>query len=116
MPMIREQSRNKTRQTASKTEYHDIGKGKTNKLLAILVLALQAGGRRFDPGHVHQPSARNFDQLLRSLASFLFYFGLTVVKTSYKRECQDKVFSAGSVPTLSCLGIQPNCLNVHIDP
>jgi hypothetical protein len=26
--------------------------------------ALQAGGRRFDPGHVHQPSACNFNQLL----------------------------------------------------
>ena len=39
-----------------------------------------------------------------------------VIKTSYKRECQDKIFSAGSVPTLFCLGIQPNCLNVHINP
>src|SRR2546427_4861790 len=26
--------------------------------------ALQAGGRRFDPGHVHQPSACNFNHLL----------------------------------------------------
>jgi hypothetical protein len=25
---------------------------------------LQAGGRRFDPGHVHQPSACNFHHLL----------------------------------------------------
>jgi hypothetical protein len=26
--------------------------------------ALQAGGRRFEPGHVHQPSACNFNHLL----------------------------------------------------
>ncbi len=31
---------------------------------------------------------------------------------SYKRECQETFFSVGSVPTLFCLGIQPNCLNV----
>jgi hypothetical protein len=36
-----------------------------------------------------------------------------VIKTSYKRECQDKYFPIGSVPTLFCLGIQPNPLNVH---
>ena len=27
-------------------------------------LVLQAGGRRFEPGHVHQPSACNFNHLL----------------------------------------------------
>jgi hypothetical protein len=32
---------------------------------------------------------------------------------SYKRECQEKYLPFGSVPTLFCLGIQPNCLNVH---
>jgi hypothetical protein len=38
---------------------------------------------------------------------------LAAVKTSYKRERQEKYFPAGSVPTLFCLGIQPNPLNVH---
>jgi hypothetical protein len=32
---------------------------------------------------------------------------------SYKRECQETTLSVGSVPILFCLGIQPNCLNVH---
>ena len=32
---------------------------------------------------------------------------------SYKKECQETFFSLGSVPTRCCLGIQPNCLNVH---
>jgi hypothetical protein len=49
-----EQSGNKTRQTPSKTGYKDIGKGKTNQLLTIWVLDLQAESHRFDPGHVHQ--------------------------------------------------------------
>jgi len=31
---------------------------------------------------------------------------------SYKRKCQDKYFSYGSMPVLFCLGIQPKCLNV----
>jgi hypothetical protein len=35
------------------------------------------------------------------------------MKTSYKKECQETFFSVGSVPTLFCLGIQPNRLNVH---
>jgi hypothetical protein len=35
------------------------------------------------------------------------------METSYKKECQETFFSAGSVPTLFCLGIQPNRLNVH---
>ena len=34
------------------------------------------------------------------------------LEESYKRECQETFFSVGSVPTLFCLGIQPNCLNV----
>jgi hypothetical protein len=32
---------------------------------------------------------------------------------SYKRECQETYFAVGSVPTLFCLGIQPNRLNVR---
>jgi hypothetical protein len=32
---------------------------------------------------------------------------------SYKRECQQKNLSVGSMPVLFSLGIQPNCLNVH---
>jgi hypothetical protein len=32
---------------------------------------------------------------------------------SYKRECQEKNLSVGSVPILFCFGIQPNWLNVH---
>ena len=32
---------------------------------------------------------------------------------SYKRECQETFLSVGSMPTLFCLGIQPNCLIVH---
>jgi hypothetical protein len=31
---------------------------------------------------------------------------------SYKSECQEKYLPAGPVPTLFCLGIQPNRLNV----
>jgi hypothetical protein len=31
---------------------------------------------------------------------------------SYKKECQEKNFPFGSMP-VHCLGIQPNCLNVH---
>ena len=31
----------------------------------------------------------------------------------YKRECQDEYFPCGSMPVHFCLGIQPNCLNVH---
>jgi hypothetical protein len=32
---------------------------------------------------------------------------------SYKRKCQETDLAVGSVPTLFCLGIQPNRLNVH---
>src|SRR5579859_5404653 len=52
---IREQLGNKCCQTPSKTVYHDIGKGKKRQPHSVLKSHLQAGGRRFDPGHVHQP-------------------------------------------------------------
>jgi hypothetical protein len=32
---------------------------------------------------------------------------------SYKKECQEKDLSLGSMPPIFCLGIQPNCLNVN---
>src|SRR5260370_40312364 len=35
------------------------------------------------------------------------------IEWSYKRECQETFFPVGSMPTLFCLGIQPNRLNVH---
>src|SRR5260370_863982 len=35
------------------------------------------------------------------------------IEWSYKRECQRTFFPVGSMPTLFCLGIHPNRLNVH---
>jgi hypothetical protein len=55
---IQEQLGNKCCQKPSKTVYHDIGKGKKRQPRSILKIHLQAGGRRFDPGHVHQTSSQ----------------------------------------------------------
>ena len=46
--------------------------------------ALQAGGRRFDPGHVHQPSARkSITSLIRPLPNF-GKFGNTREQLTFK--------------------------------
>src|SRR5579872_4607266 len=56
-PKIREQLGNKYCPMPSKTVYHDIGKDKERQPHSVLKSHLQAGGRRFDPGHVHQLSS-----------------------------------------------------------
>ena len=36
-----------------------------------------------------------------------------ISEKSYIKECQEKNLPLGSMPILSSLGIQPNCLKVH---
>jgi hypothetical protein len=54
--MMREQNGNNKLQTPPKTVLHDIGKGYKNQPHNVSWFTLQAGGHRFDPGHVHHIS------------------------------------------------------------
>src|SRR5580704_19303360 len=51
---IWEQNRNNKPQTPPKTVLRDIGKGRRINHIVFLGLFLRAGGRRFEPCHVHQ--------------------------------------------------------------
>jgi hypothetical protein len=61
--------------------------------------AFEAEGREFE-----SLRARHLLLLYHSFGDGHFFFclgcGLTVIKTSYKKECQETFFSVGSVPTL----------------